>query len=105
MKVPKDIQAEVEATLNLAEGIARVAPSEALRGKILQRVSAAPAALEIPFYRSAGFAAAAAVVILVLNVATVVYSLRPTPAQRAATEQADRLAAIRSAYALDDNAF
>ena len=105
MKDPKSIQEEVEATLCVADQFARVSPSSALKGKILQRIDGLDEPNVIPFYRRTGFAAAAAVVILVLNAVTVFHYLRPTPANDGQTVQSDPIAEIRSAYSLDETTF
>jgi hypothetical protein len=99
----ENVQSEVEATLNVVSGIARVEPSPDLKQKIMDRVAKADPQV-IPFYRRAGFAVAAAVLILVLNLLTVVYYLKQEPASTSAAPT-DRLAEIQAAYSLDESVY
>lgn len=106
MKVQKNTQEEIEATLNVVDQIERVLPPATLKGKIMARIEQVSEPVAIPFYRRTGFAAAAAIVILVLNVATVLHFLRPgTAVSTASTEQSDPIAEIRTSYSLDESSY
>jgi hypothetical protein len=103
-KTRKDIQAEVEATLNLVSEIAPVEPAAELKGWILHRmVYHAPKV--IPLYRRPVFAAAAALVVLALNVITVVWLLRQDAPSQSSGLATDRIADIQSAYSLDQSIY
>lgn len=106
MKDPKNTQEEIEATLNVGDEIAPVLPPMALKGKILSRIDQRSEPMVIPFYRRTGFAAAAAIVILVLNVATVLHFMRPEKqAENGSVTQSDPIADIRNAYSLDETSY
>ncbi|MEY3442646.1 MAG: hypothetical protein RLZZ519_927 [Bacteroidota bacterium] len=106
MKVQKNTQEEIEATMNVADEIERVLPPAALKGKIMARIEQVSEPLSIPFYRRTSFAAAAAIVILVLNVATVLHFWRPgRNVSTSSTEQTDPIAEIRTSYSLDETTY
>jgi hypothetical protein len=104
MKSKKDIQAEVEATLNLASEIATVEPSTKLKGRILHRMEKREPKV-IPLYRRPAIAVAAAAVILALNLFTVIYFTRQESVQSGLDAPTDRLAEIQSAYSLDESIY
>lgn len=102
MKVRKDIQEEIDATLEVASQIARVEPSFTLKGRILQRASGLEIVAVQPFYRRLSFAAAAAAVILAINVVTVAKFLKKEPVATTEVQAVDALDEIRAEYSLEE---
>lgn len=98
MKIQKENATAVESTLAVADEIATVPAPAALKGKIMQRVKGMPPHMQRPAWLRPTFAAAAAVVILAVNLFTIQrFAGRPGEMMLAD----DPMDAIRTAYALN----